>query len=165
MRKTTVISILFVLTALTVFGQEKSIGQKSISTTIQKYIQVNYPAAKRIKYYQEYEQGTTFIEAEFKQNQTAYSLKFNADSLVETEIDIKFSSILANVQQKITSNLDSLFNGYKILSCQEVNPTTNPLYEINVKTKSGNYMELYYDKSGTLIKKIEIIVKPISSQF
>lgn len=153
------------LTSLTVFGQEKNIGKKNVSMTVQNFIQTNYPNAKRLKYYEEQEDGNTFIECEFKLDKVEYSLKFLADSLVETEISIEFSNIPTNEQQIIKDNLDSVFTKYKVLECQEVNPKTNPLYEINIKSKSGSYFELFYDKSGKLVKKTELFIKPIPSQF
>jgi len=156
---------LLLLTSLTVFGQEKSICKKKVSITVQKFIQTNYPKVKRLKYYEEYESGNRFIECEFKFDKTEYSLKFLSDSLVETEILIEFRDIPTNQQKIISASLDSFFTKYKVLNCQEVNPKTNPLYEINIKTNSGNYFELFYNKSGVLIKKTEIIIKPIPSQF
>lgn len=165
MNKITTSLTLLLLTSLTVFGQEKSIGKKNVSMTVQNFIQTNYPTAKRLKFYKEQDNGNTFIECEFKLNKTQYSLKFLADSLVETEISIEFGDIPTDKQQIIKASLDSLFPKHKLLECQEVNPKTNPLYEINIKTTSGNYFELFYDKSGVLIKKTEIIIKPIPSQF
>lgn len=165
MNKITTSLTLLLLTSLTVFGQEKSISKKNVSMTVQNFIQTNYPTAKRLKYYEEQENGNTFIECEFKLDKVEYSLKFLSDSLVETEISIEFSDITTNQQQSIKANLDSLFTKYKVLECQEVNPKTNPLYEINIKTKSGNYFELFYDKSGKLVKKTELFIKPIPSQF
>ena len=133
--------------------------------TVQNLILTNYPTANRPKYYEEQENGITFIECEFKFDKVEYSLKFLSDSLVETEISIEFSDIPSNQQQSIKANLDTLFTKYKVLVCQEVNPKTNPLYEINIKTKSGNYFELFYDKSGKLVKKMELFIKPIPSLF
>jgi hypothetical protein len=132
---------------------------------VQNFIQTNYPNAKRLRFYEEKDRGQTFIEGEFKLDKVEYALKFLADSLVETEISIEFRDIPTNQQQTIKTSLDSLFIKYKLLNCQEVNPKTNSLYEINIKTKSGNYFELFYDKSGNLVKKTEIFVKPVPSQF
>jgi hypothetical protein len=165
MNKKTTSLTLFLLTTLTVFGQEKSIIKKNVSMTVQNFIQTSYPTAKRLKYYKEQENGNTFIECEFKLDKVEYSLKFLSDSLVETEISIEFSNIATNQQQIIKASLDSLFTKYKVLECQEVNPKTNPLYEINIMTKSGNYFELFYDKMGQLVKKTEVFIKPIPSQF
>ena len=78
---------------------------------------------------------------------------------------MEFNAIPTREKQTIKSSLDSLFIKYKVLECQEVNPSTNPLFEINIKTKSGNYFELYYDKSGRLVNKTEQFIKSIPSQF
>ena len=156
---------LLLMTCITVFGQEKRVSKKNISLTVQNYIQTNYPKAKQLKYYEEQVNGNTFIECEFKYNKVEYSLKFLAESLVETEISIEFNDIQTTELKKIKASLDSLFSKYKVLDCQEVNPKTNPFYEINVKTKLGNYYELFYDKSGILVSKTEVFIKPIHSQF
>jgi hypothetical protein len=160
-----VIALLLLITSLKVLGQEKGISKKNVSKTVQDYVQANYPTAKRLKYYQEQENGNLFIECEFKVSKVKYSLKFLADSLIETERAIRFVDIPEAAQKAIKSNLDSLFVKYKIVQSQEVNPATNPLYEINIKTKRGNYVELFYDKFGALVKKNEVLIKPIPSQF
>jgi len=156
---------ILLLTTFSVFGQEKHIAKKNVSMKIQNFIQSNYPTAKRLKYYKEKENENTFIECEFKLDKVEYSLKFITDSLIETEISIEFINIPTSQGKIIKANLDSLFTEYTILDVQEVNPKTNSIYEINIKTKSRNYYELFYDKSGELIKKTEIIIKPISTQF
>ena len=153
------------LTCLTAIGQEKGICKKNVSITIQNFIKTNYATAKHLNYYKEQDKGNTFIECEFKVEKVEYSLKFVADSLFETEISMAFADIPAYQQKLIKSNLDSLYANYKVLECQEVNPKTNPHYEINIKTKSDNYFELFYNKEGTLIRKNAVIIKPISSQF
>jgi len=156
---------LLLLTSLTVLGQEKRVCKRNFSMKVQNFIHTNYPKAKRLKYYEEQESKTTFIECEFKLDKVEYSLKFLSDSLIETEISIEFGDIASTQQQIIKANLDSLFSKYKVLECKEVNPKKNPLYEINIKTKSDNYFELFYDKAGKLVKKTEVIIKPIPSQF
>lgn len=155
----------FLMTTITVFGQEKSVGKSNVSLVVQNFIKTNYPTAKKIKYYKVQEGGNTFIEGVFKVNKVEYSLKFFADSLIETEVAVSFCDIPQNAGQMIKSSLDSLFEEYKIIESQEVNPTTNSLYELKIKSKSGNYFELIYNKSGQLIKKTEIFINPIPSQF
>jgi hypothetical protein len=77
---------LILLTSLTVFGQEKRISKKNVSMKVQNFIQTNYPTAKRLRFYEEKDGEQIFIESEFKLGKVEYSLKFLADSLVETEI-------------------------------------------------------------------------------
>jgi hypothetical protein len=156
---------LLVLNSYTFFGQERSISKKNVSMTVKNFILKNYPTSKRLKYYKEQEKGNTFVECEFKLDKIEYSIKFLDDSLIETEISMEFNAIPTREKQTIKSSLDSLFIKYKVLECQEVNPSTNPLFEINIKTKSGNYFELYYDKSGRLVNKTEQFIKSIPSQF
>lgn len=165
MNKIAISLIILFSTSLRVIGQEKRVCKKNVSKTIQNIIQTKYPTVKRLKYYKEQDNGNIFIECEFKLNKLEYSLKFLSDSLVETEISVEFEDIPPTQQQLIKADLDNTFSKYKILECQEVIQKINPLYEIHIKTKSGNYFELIYNKSGKLVKKIEVFIKPIPSQF
>jgi hypothetical protein len=164
MYKISILIFLF-LSFFKVLGQEKSISKKKVSKTIQNFITSNYPNAEHVKYFEEKENEQTFIESEFRSGHKIYSLKFLEDKLVETEIEVEFTDLPSASQATIKANLDSLFSTYKILKCEEVNPNTDPLYEVNIKTKDRNYYELYYSKSGQLIKKNQVIIKPIPTQF
>ena len=135
------LSVLFI-TCLTAFGQERGINKKNVPLTIQNFIQTHYPTVKRWKCYEEKENENVFIECKFKCNKQEYSIKFLMDSIVETEMTIHFYDIPTDLQKIMKTNLDEQFTHYKILKTQEVNHGINPLYEINIKTKSGNYFEL-----------------------
>jgi hypothetical protein len=150
---------------LTAFGQEKRINRNKVPLKVQNFIQTNYPKAKRLKFYIEQENGIIFIECDFKLDNIKNSIKFLGDSLVEREISINFSNTQIQEYQIIKSDIDSRFSKYKVLKSQIVNPITNPIYEISIKTKSNNYFELNYNKSGQLINKKEILNTIIPSQF
>lgn len=160
-----ILTALLMLSALPLMGQEKRIDKKHVSIAIQNYINKNYPSANKIKYFKEQENASSIIECVFKLNKQEYALTFISDSLIETEISISFGDILNNLQNTIRNNLNEEFTSYKIIDCQLVNPKNGLLYEINIRTKSGRYYEFFYDNSGNLIKKKEIIIKPIPSQF
>lgn len=156
---------LLMLMAINTYGQEKRISARQVSVVVRNFIHDNYPAAKNLKFYSEQGDGKIYTEAEFKQEKAKHALKFLGDSLVETEVSIDFSNIPISKRQKIQHTLDSMFVKYKVLECQEVNPATWPLYEINIKTASGSYFELYFDKTGKFIRKTELLIKPIPSLF
>lgn len=160
--------MIFFTFPLITFGQEKSISKEKVSVKIQEYVKTNYPEVTKIKYYQEMEGDTIFVEGEFKYKNDKYSLKFYKDQLVEVEVFLLFREIPVEVQLKIKETLDGLNSHYKIIECQEVNPTTNAIYEILVESRvpntSGNF-EFYFDKSGNFIEKNEMSSKPIPSQF
>ena len=163
----TIVSLSLISTSH-LFGQEKKISKNKVSLVIHEYIKVNYPSASKIKFYQESEDGKTFIESQFKFNNDTYYLKFQNDVIEEVEVLLPFKEIPENVQIAIKAELDKLFSHYKIEECQEVNPNSNAMYEIIIESRvaktSGNF-ELYFDKSGKLLDKKEIISKPIPSQF
>jgi len=170
MKKTSIIfAFLLLASSLVALGQEKRLGKKKVSLAIFNHIKAHYPAASKIKFYEEKSGNDTFIESEFKENGNKYALKFLKDSLVEVEVFIAFNKLPEPIQNTIKTTLDSLFEDYKILESQEVNPTTpQVLYEIYVKSRKGKlkgYFELFFDKKGNLVRKQEIINKPIPSQF
>ena len=165
MHKKHLILLLLLLSLININAQEKTLHEHNVSDKIKNYISANFSGVKHLKYYSEKDSGKTFIEAEFNFSKVEYALKFENDSLIETEISIEYSAIPSDKKTKITKQLDSLFSHYKILECQEVNPSSNPLYEINIKTKTGKYYECYFDKQGALLRKDETILKPISTQF
>jgi hypothetical protein len=170
MKKVAVVfTLLLLASSLVAFGQEKRLSKKKVSLPILNHLKTNYPDASKLKFYKEKTGENTFIESEFWDKGKKYALKFLKDSLVEVEIFLEFKEIPTPIQKAILSTLDSSFTHYKILESQEVNPATEQaLYEIYVKSKKGKskgYFELFFDKAGKLVHTIEIIAKPIPSQF
>lgn len=156
------------LLSLPAAGQEIRISNKKVAAKIKGHINEHYPTATRIKYYEEVKNDTAFIESEFKFRGSKYAVTFYKEALYEVEIFLDFKEISTPSQQAIKSTLDNLFTRYKILVCQEVNPRTGLLYEINVEgttTKSTAFWELFFTPSGRLIRKTEILVRPIPSHF
>jgi hypothetical protein len=163
------IGILFLIFHQKILSQETRLNSKKVPEKVKEYIKINYPDVAKIKYYIEKEHDTVFIECEFKSGIDEYALRFFQNgTLYETEVLVKYKEIPGNISIKITEELNKQFKKYKILECFEVNPTTDALYEINVKginSKSDGFYELFFDKAGTFIKMVEIIVKPISTMF
>lgn len=154
--------------SLSVSGQEIGIPNKKVAAKIKEHIKENYPTATHIKYYEEVKNDTAFVESEFKFRGNKYAVTFYNEALYEVEIFLDFKEIPTPSQKAIQSTLDNLFTRHKILVCQEVNPRTNLLYEINVEgtsEKSTAFWELYFTPSGRLIKKTEVFVQPIPSHF
>lgn len=165
MKKIGLLAFLLGVAVVSSVAQEHRLGRKKVPKTIQNFLMTNYPRAKHIRYYEEKNNGLVFIEAEFYNQRVEYSLKFCGDSLVEVEREIPFTVIPANEQSRMREYMSSKYGQYRIMECQEVNPDTNPLYEIKIKTSAGNFIELYFDKLGVIQYNKELMVKPIPSQF
>ena len=163
------IGVVFLLVCPRVtFAQEHRISTKKVPKKIQAFVQTNYSEAGRIKYYQDIEHDTLFIECEFKLGDDQYALQFLHDSLFEVEIYIPFKEIPASVSGQIETELSNRFKKYKIQECFEVNPSTHLQYEINIKgtgKQTNGFYELFFDRTGQFILIREIIFKPITTVF
>jgi hypothetical protein len=159
---------LLLATSFNSFCQEKKISKADVPIAIKSFIETNYPSASAVRFYKEIKGDTVFIESEFFFKKDKYALKFLKDVLIETEVWLPFNEISSATKSKIKSGLDSIFASYSILKCEEVNPQQNTHYEIYIKGKTKNdtgYFDCYFDKVGNFLRKEEIDVKPIESEF
>lgn len=164
------LGLLFFLAGnLTAIAQEKRLKDNKVPEVIKTYLKASYPGAENLKYYQETEEGNTFIAAEFKQDGKEYALEFLPDGkLHEVEIEVEFQQLPEEVRNQIGSKLKQQFTKYRILECEIVNPGASALYELNVKgytSESRKFYEMYFDEAGQLVKSSEIILKPIQTLF
>jgi hypothetical protein len=157
--------LLFLSISVNCYAQEKGINAKKISPIIQKYMADFYPKAKHIRYFEEQEEGQTYIECDFQLNHEEYSLKFLNDELVETELELEFEELSTEIQTAIMNHLRHQNPDVKILECQEVNPGEAAIYEINVKFPGDHYYEYFFDKKGQFVRRFEEVIAPIPSQF
>ena len=167
-RKTLFSLLLFLVSVLAIQAQETRLRTQEVPAAIKEHIASHYPTASRIRYYREVYFDTVFVESEFRFRGEKYSLRFYEEALHEVEIYISFNEIPTRTQAKIRSTLDSLFNRYRILYIQEVNPRTDLQYEINVKgvrEKSVDFYELFLDPTGRLLRINNVFIEPIPSQF
>lgn len=169
MKKFAIIIALLLAISSFSFGQEKRLSKKKVASPIHAYLQTHYPAATKIKFYEEKTGEKKFIESVFWHNGKKYALKFLNDSLVETEIFIAFQEIPMPARGTIKQVLDSLFTNYKILHSQEVRASTEETsFEIYIKGRSRQskgHFEVFFDQTGKLLRQEEKLTKPIHSQF
>ncbi|HYK76757.1 MAG TPA: hypothetical protein VEV16_07260 [Daejeonella sp.] len=164
------ISLLGVLLihSLILLGQgERGISKMKVPPKISSYIHLHFPNASNIRYYREVNKDTLFIESRFTSQHDKYTLKFQNDTLFKEGVQVLFKEIPAQVQSAIQSKLQSLFSRYYILESHEVNPQSDPFYEIRVKGragKSGSFYEIYFDKLGNFVSKREILLEPIPTE-
>ena len=152
----------------TILAQDKHLNKKKVSPPITSFIDDNFSSVSHIKYYQEIDNDSLFIEAVFKFNKEKYSLKFFKDSLVEEEIELEFKNFPLDVQLKIETYLTMSFDRFKILESQEVKLNNVLLYELKIKGKKNSmssFYDVYFDRQGVFKTKEELIVKPIPSLF
>lgn len=146
-------------------AQEVRMREDEIPAAVRSYVSAHCSEAKRLRYFKETEEGRQFIEVEFVEDHREHSIKFEGDKLIETEVEIAFDDIALHAKQRIEAKLKELNTSYKIIECQEVNATSNPQFELEIKGAKDRYFELLFDHDGNLIHQSEIVVKPISSQF
>ncbi len=147
------------------FAQEKRIPKSDAPNSIKQYISGHYSGFIKDKYYKEVEGNRTFIECEFVFQGKEYSLKFQGDSLIEVELSVDWQEVPTQSQMAINQFLNSKFGVYRILEIQQINPQGNLKYEITIKIKGGNELELLFDKNGNHIADIPIQTAPIPSIF
>lgn len=160
------IGLLLLLSGSEVWGQRRE-SYKKVPAAITEYIHIHYPAASNIAYFREVNKDTLFIECTFKYQKDKYTLKFQNDTLFKEGVHVLFREIPSDVQLAIQSTLRNLFSQYRILETQEINPHTNPFYEIRVKgrtEKTDSFYDIYFNKKGEFVSKREIILEPISSE-
>ncbi len=160
------ISFLFVISS---YSQEKRLIGKYVSNEIKNYISTNYPTVKKVKFYQEKQNDSIFIETEFNYGNDEISLKFFNNQLIEKETELEFVEIPELVGKNIINYLTSEYTKHKITECNLVEiPGKQNMYEIYIKgTKNNksNYYEIYFDELGKIINTVEVEVKPIQTQY
>lgn len=166
--KNSIVISSFILFSLNCVSQERSISQNKVSNEIKSYLSSNYPLATKKHYYTVLKEGINYVETEFKAEGKEYSLLFQNNVLVETEVEIKFNDIPTTTRAKILATLDSLYTNYSVEECQQVNPTQELFYEIYIDSKTKQQkgeFELFFDANGDLVSKKEVELLPIPSQF
>lgn len=151
------------------YAQEKRIKQKLISGEIKNYITANYPTVKKVKFYQERQNDSIFIEAEFHVGKDEISLKFFQNQWIEKETEFEFQEIAEELKANINNYLRTEYTKHKISECYLVEtPKKNNLFEIYIqgtKNKASNFYEIYFDEKGNFIKSEIIETAPIQSLY
>ena len=167
--KYSLLLLLGILISGNVNSQEKRLVSKYVSNEIKNYISANYPTIKKVKFYQEKQNDSLFIEAEFDYGKDEISLKFFNNELIEKETELELDEIPQQVGKNINNYLATEYTKYKITECNlvEIAKKKN-LYEIYIKgTKNNksNYYEIYFDELGNRLKTVEVEVKPIQTLY
>ncbi len=152
-----------------VISQEKRIISKYVSEEIKHFIAVNYPSLQKVKFYQEKQNDSIFIEAEFHIGKDEISLKFYQNQWTEKETELDFEEITEQVKANINTFLRTEFTKHKIRECYLVeSPKKKNQYEIYVKgtyNKKSNLYEIYFDEKGNFIHSEVIETAPIQSLY
>lgn len=152
------------LISLSMRAQETGVSIRKVPNFVLNYIDQNFPKAEHKRFYLEKIENDSLIECDFSVNKRNYSLTFQDDILVEFERSITFNEITDSIQQKIKKNLNLNFSDYQLIECEEVNPGSKLLYEINIKSK-GVFYELIYTEQGEFLFKKEEIIEPVNTSF
>jgi hypothetical protein len=159
------VSYFFLLNAQ---AQDKRLSSQKVPVFIQTFLQQNYPKAKHIHYFTEIKKQKEFIEVEFKNEKTQYSLLFDESSLIETETEITFQSLDADLHQKIKTQLDSISKKYRVESCNLIHTKETKLIEIEIEAFIGEKIietEYIFDEKGKMISYQTEDYQPLITPF
>jgi len=162
------IALLFLYTTSVSYA-EKKIKKEQVPTRIITYLEKEYADAKKIEFYIESSQDTTYYEVELVHHQENISLIFLKDgTMYEIEKEIAFDKLPYETQETIEHYLSSTYKSYKITTVQFVNPHLKTEYELNIKAKVGavhKFYEMYFNEKGELLLSKEVFMKPIPTLF
>lgn len=153
-------------TTCCLMAQEKRLKASKVSAQIKCYIHEHYLNASKLRFYEEKENDSTFVECTLKYEKHNFSLVFFKDSIYEKEELIDYQELDQKTRTEIDQQLDSLFIRYKIKTCELLH--FNKMIEVNVRARKHNYVsnyEIYFDTKGRLQKQVEIVSKPLQTLF
>lgn len=159
------VSYFFLLNAQ---AQDKRLSPQKVPVFIQTLLQQNYPKAKHIHYFTEIKKQKELIEVEFKNEKTHYSLLFDENALIETETEIMFKSLDADLHQKIKTQLDLISKKYRVESCNLIHTKKAKLIEIEVEAIIGEKIvetEYIFDDKGKMISYQTEDYQPLITPF
>lgn len=156
---------------------EVRISRTKVPQKALHFIDESFPNHPKIHWYLEYGTEQNY-ESKFKYKKYWYSVEFDTlGKLIDIELTIKWKEISNEIQEKIKSNLDSLYNKHKFYKIQEQLSGDEELikkvilkkmeiskvitaYEIKIKAKNNEgyfIFEHLYDKNGQLLQVLKII--------
>ena len=124
-------------------------AKKDVPSAVKTAFTSTFPNAKHIEWSMESENEW---EAEFKLGKIEYSANYSTEGKwLETEYHLRVSDIPSTIK----TVLESDFADYKIEEVEVAEKISGTFYEIVVE-KGSDEIELIFDKTGKLIKRVEI---------
>jgi hypothetical protein len=161
--------VITLLLSLQSFSQEKRIIGKYVSDEIKRYITDQYPSAQKIKFYQETQNDSIFIEAEFHVGKTEISFKFFENRWIEKETELAYEEIAEEIKAKMNHFLSTEYTKHKISESYLVETSKKnnqfELYVKGTKNKASNFYEICFDEKGNYIKSELMESTPIQSLY
>lgn len=136
---------------------------------------------RKVKWYLEEGLYRKSIEAKYRSEGKRYSIEFDTlGNIEDVEININSTDIDKKALQSITDYLDKEFDDHKTIKaqvhyegdrgillatllCHQPVPVIHPKYELVVRCKQdkkANLYEFLFDKDGSLVSKVQIVLKP-----
>ena len=151
---------------------EKRIHRSEFPSSALQWLEAEYPALHKDRYFMEYTADTTNFEAKFCWEKVHYSIEFLSDGrLKDIEKQVKFSLIPTSPKKIMEEHFDADFKKWKVSRCQEqwVPGRIEKWYEIVVKgrdeTGAVKY-EYHFDESGRFLERQEIVLpSSLSNQY
>jgi hypothetical protein len=161
------------------YEEEHRLSSTAVPTLALEFVG-QFTARKKTRWLEEKRKNGSSIEAKFRYRRQKYSVEFDTlGNLEDVEIQILFKSLENTLQEQIKSSLAKIFRCHKIQKIQiqyrtnedgivgrfdndEMLWEVEENYELVVRGKEQNYLKLYevtFSKTGTLLKRVEIISK------
>lgn len=166
---------------------EKRLKPEQVPTQAINWVSTVYTNPKRVKWYKEYNENNSSIEAKFKWKGKHQSVEFDSlGKFEDLEITIKFKDIPDSAKSKIKDYLLSAYPKYKIQKVQRqitgssqvvseflqsniintVNPKTTIKYEIvyfGKTDKTNTLWEGLFDENGNFLSKLKVVLPTIDN--
>lgn len=143
---------------------EKRVSSEEAPAPMLQFLREKYPEMRRLKYYEERNESGRFFEAKFCFEKFRYSVKFTPEGeLVDTERQIPYKTIPAEVARQVEQQLSTQFQRYKVTKTQEVLKSGRAIgYELEIRGKRESELGLFegqFDTSGKL-QSLRTIERP-----
>ncbi len=144
------------------------VSVKEIPANAFKYLQTNYPEARKVKYFMEMDEaGRARYEVKLKYKGDKFDLTFDSSGgIVEVEKEIDCATIEDAAHHKIIGYFNSNFTRYHIYKCEEVASGGKNFFEIKLRGKrpdGEHFFEAFFTRTGDFkeITKEEVASLPI----
>lgn len=159
---------LFTALATGLFGQkieiEKKVSPEEFPAAALEYLNERYPDRGRTRHFLESGSDSTNFEAKFKWQGHCFSIEFFQDGkLKDSEREVKFAALPADLQQQVAARFQRDFKKFKVKKVQEqtLPGSSEPNYEIVVKGKAPDgraFFEYLFAADGSVVLSQKIIL-------